>query len=77
MDYAIRILLEKKLDIEVEMEKGDSDKRNSLKKKYVDVCVALNKLNLTRVSEKPEIQICYKDNKVCKYACEGLCKESY
>ena len=51
MDYAIRILLEKKLDIEVEMEKGDSDKRNSLKKKYIDVTVALNKLNLTRVSK--------------------------
>ena len=51
MDYAIRMLLEKKLDIEVDMAKGDEDKRNSLKKKYVDICVALNKLNLTRVSK--------------------------
>ena len=25
---------------------------------------------------KPEPQICYKNNEVCKYDCSGLCKES-
>jgi hypothetical protein len=36
----------------------------------------VKKLNIDDGSKKPEIQICYKDNKVCKYNCEGLCKES-
>jgi hypothetical protein len=25
---------------------------------------------------KPKPQICYKSNKLCKYDCSGLCKES-
>jgi len=37
----------------------------------------VKKLNIDDVSKKPEIQICYKDNKVCRYNCEGLCKESF
>ena len=36
-----------------------------------------DKFDLGCVSKKPEKQICYKNNKPCKYDCKGLCKEAY
>ena len=35
-----------------------------------------DKFGIGSVSKKPEKQICYKDNKPCKYDCKGLCKEA-
>jgi len=37
----------------------------------------VKKCSIPLVSKKPEKQICYKNNKPCKYNCEGLCKESF
>ena len=47
----------------------------------VDLRAEAEKLILSGVAGqskqlKPKPQICYKSNKLCKYDCSGLCKES-
>jgi len=73
-----------KLDTEYYGEVVDNIKQISLRsfngeelKEYVEHCIKLNTLNIDDVSKKTEKQICYKDNKPCKYNCEGLCKEPF
>ena len=51
MNYAIKILLDKKENIELELMTTDGDDRIPLEDGLIDVCNALNKLNLPDVSD--------------------------
>ena len=49
MNYSVEILLEQKTLLEEEMRFAEGKELEETKQKYVDVCTALNKLNLPDV----------------------------
>jgi hypothetical protein len=51
MNYAIRILLEQKVDIEDDLKATEGENRKPLERRLVDVVNALNKLNLPDVTQ--------------------------
>ncbi len=51
------------------------DTTNDIEKVADEICSLFNVVGQSE-QLKPERQICYKNNEVCKYDCSGLCKES-
>ena len=68
MDYAIEILLEQKGNIELELMTTEGNDRIPLEKRLIDICNALNKLNLPDVTQQSELLKALTEIKDC---CDG------